>query len=274
MKQKLNNLFLGTFIFICSNCIMASEEMENSTKMDTPTITTDSGLQYIDTVIGNGESPKKGDKVVVHYTGKLEDGTKFDSSLDRDQPFEFTIGVGQVIKGWDEGVISMQIGGKRRLFIPSNLAYGERGAGGVIPPNAKLIFDVELLDIKQPYIDTDFSLPGLEIKTESGLIMIEHKSGNGQKPNQGDEVIVHYTGMLENGKQFDSSHDRGHPIKFNVGTGRVIKGWDEAILDMSVGSKRTLIIPAELAYGSRGRGSTIPPNAMLIFEVELVGINK
>tara|TARA_Y100001968_G_scaffold151531_1_gene138691 strand:+ start:1921 stop:2880 length:960 start_codon:yes stop_codon:yes gene_type:complete len=242
--------------------------------MESSMVTTDSGLKYIDSDIGNGDNPEKGDKVVVHYTGTLEDGTKFDSSLDRGKPFEFTIGVGQVIKGWDEGVIGMRIGGKRKLIIPSDLGYGSRGAGKLIPPDATLIFEVELIDIKKRFVDTDFSLPGKEIKTESGLIMIEHKTGSGEKPTSGDNISVHYTGLLQTGQQFDSSHDRGQPITFNVGEGRVIKGWDEALLDMNVGSKRTVVIPPNLAYGSRGAGGVIPPDATLIFEVELISINK
>ncbi|KXK49498.1 MAG: FKBP-type peptidyl-prolyl cis-trans isomerase [Chlorobi bacterium OLB5] len=109
--------------------------------------TTESGLKYVDEVIGSGESPAAGQTISVHYTGTLEDGTKFDSSRDRNQPLVFKIGVGQVIKGWDEGILSMKKGGKRKLIIPPQLGYGSRGAGGVIPPNATLIFDVELLEI-------------------------------------------------------------------------------------------------------------------------------
>ncbi|ACK66907.1 peptidylprolyl isomerase FKBP-type [Rippkaea orientalis PCC 8801] len=118
-------------------------------KMDAKnTVTTSSGLQYVDLVEGTGNSPSQGKTVTVHYTGTLENGKKFDSSRDRGQPFSFKIGVGQVIKGWDEGVMSMKVGGRRQLIIPANLGYGARGAGGVIPPNATLIFDVELLDVK------------------------------------------------------------------------------------------------------------------------------
>ena len=114
--------------------------------------TTPSGLQIEDTVAGDGDSPNTGQVCVMHYTGWLyengEKGDKFDSSVDRGQPFEFSIGVGQVIGGWDEGVASMQIGGKRTLIIPPELGYGARGAGGVIPPNATLLFEVELLAIR------------------------------------------------------------------------------------------------------------------------------
>jgi peptidylprolyl isomerase len=115
-------------------------------------MTTASGLQIKDTVAGTGESPKRGQTCVMHYTGWLYTngikGKKFDSSVDRNEPFEFKIGIGQVIKGWDEGVSTMKVGGKRTLIIPPALGYGASGAGGVIPPNAVLMFDVELLDVK------------------------------------------------------------------------------------------------------------------------------
>ncbi|MGB6539224.1 MAG: FKBP-type peptidyl-prolyl cis-trans isomerase [Xanthobacteraceae bacterium] len=115
-------------------------------------VTTPSGLKYIDTKIGNGASPQTGQTVVVNYTGWLDEngkkGQKFDSSVDRNEPFEFPIGMHRVIAGWDEGVATMKVGGKRTLIIPPALGYGARGAGGVIPPNATLLFDVELLAIK------------------------------------------------------------------------------------------------------------------------------
>jgi peptidylprolyl isomerase len=115
-------------------------------------MTTASGLQIKDTVEGTGATPQRGQTCVMHYTGWLYTsgikGAKFDSSVDRNEPFEFTIGVGQVIKGWDEGVSTMKVGGKRTLIIPPALGYGARGAGGVIPPNAVLMFDVELLGVK------------------------------------------------------------------------------------------------------------------------------
>jgi peptidylprolyl isomerase len=119
------------------------------------TMTTASGLKIIDSKVGTGATPKRGQVCVMHYTGWLYDenaadhhGKKFDSSVDRNEPFEFAVGTGNVIAGWDEGVISMKVGGKRTLIIPPNLGYGARGAGGVIPPNATLVFDVELLGVK------------------------------------------------------------------------------------------------------------------------------
>ncbi len=125
---------------IAENIMSEANENENI-------VTTDSGLKYVEIKEGDGASPTKGQTVTVHYTGTLENGTKFDSSRDRNSPFQFKIGVGQVIQGWDEGVGTMKVGGRRQLIIPPELGYGSRGAGGVIPPNATLIFDVELLSV-------------------------------------------------------------------------------------------------------------------------------
>lgn len=127
--------------------LMSDSPVEATSMSEEALVTTDSGLQYVDIVEGTGAMPQVGQRVTVHYTGTLEDGTKFDSSRDRGRPFTFQIGVGQVIKGWDEGVATMRVGGQRKLVIPAELGYGSRGAGGVIPPNATLIFDVELIRI-------------------------------------------------------------------------------------------------------------------------------
>ena len=123
-------------------------DLKPAGKKEPETVTTPSGLKYVDLKVGGGASPKPGDSVSVHYTGWLENGTKFDSSVDRGTPFSFPVGRGRVIKGWDEGVATMKVGGKRKLIIPAALGYGDRGAGnGLIPPGATLIFEVELLSI-------------------------------------------------------------------------------------------------------------------------------
>jgi peptidylprolyl isomerase len=116
--------------------------------MDEQIIETATGLGYVEIVEGTGARPRTGDSVSVHYTGWLKSGQKFDSSLDRGEPLAFQVGRGQVIKGWDEGVGTMRVGGKRKLIIPAHLGYGDRGAGGIIPPNATLIFEVELVEIE------------------------------------------------------------------------------------------------------------------------------
>ncbi|AFY39166.1 Peptidylprolyl isomerase [[Leptolyngbya] sp. PCC 7376] len=139
---------------IAANPTEETVEMENKEELEalgidiTAIKTTDSGLRYTEDVAGEGDFPMEGEMVTVHYTGKLLNGKVFDSSRQRNEPFSFVIGVGQVIKGWDEGVMAMNPGAKRTLIIPSDLAYGSRGAGGVIPPDATLVFDVELLKIR------------------------------------------------------------------------------------------------------------------------------
>ena len=136
-------LLVLTSILRGGSIMTANGEQSNAQE-----VTTSSGLKYVDQVIGTGDAAVAGKTASVHYTGWLENGKKFDSSVDRGQPFSFPLGAGRVIKGWDEGVQGMKVGGKRKLTIPSDLAYGSRGAGGVIPPNAPLIFDVELLAVR------------------------------------------------------------------------------------------------------------------------------
>jgi peptidylprolyl isomerase len=220
---------------------------------------TESGLKYYDIQPGDGEEAKPLTVAELHYIGKLRDGTKFDSSRDRKEPFHFVVGAGEVIKGWDEGVRGMKEGGKRRLYIPAKLAYGNHSPDPArIPQDSDLVFDVELLKVQ----------PGPEIE--------DLKVGDGAEAKRGNVVQVLYTGRLDNGTVFDSSakHDN-KPMTFPLGGGKVIGGWDVGIPGMKVGGKRKLVIPPYLAYGPRGTpDGAIPPNATLTFEVELLKIVK
>jgi peptidylprolyl isomerase len=237
--------------------------------------TTASGLQYVIETEGAGAIPEAGAVVQVHYEGKLADGTIFDSSYERDEPIAFPLGQGLVIPGWDEGISLLSVGSKAKLIVPPELAYGEFGAVGIIPPNATLYFEVELVDIlpgspEAPVAvaDSDFTTTG------SGLKYYELAAGNGVTPEPGQLVAIHYTGWLEDGTKVDSSLDWGQPFIFPLGEQAVIPGWDEAVSTMKVGGQRQLVIPPELAFGEAGIDGLIPPNSTLIFEVELVDIQQ
>jgi len=233
---------------------------------------TESGLEYLVLKRNDeGASTKAGQLVKVHYTGTLEDSTKFDSSRDRDTPFSFMLGEGKVIKGWDEGLALMKKGERYLFRIPSELGYGEQEAGGgKIPANSTLIFDVELIDM---YDAPPYNVEGKEPETTaSGLKIYRMNSTDGVQPQVGQQVFVHYRGTLEDGTKFDSSWDRGQPLPFPLGQGRVIKGWDEGIGMLKVGEAARLVIPSDLGYGPRGFGSVIPPNSTLIFDVLLMDV--
>ena len=275
-----------------------------------PTILTQ--LTIIDREAGdpNAAVVANGSPTLVHYTGWLYDPTKpdgkgaqFDSSRSRVAPFSFIVGVGKVIKGWDQGVVGMRVNGKRTLIIPASLAYGERERPK-IPANSNLLFDIEIINI----IATDASgqatatttaLPATSAPlppataaplrlspkaplpaTTNELILIDQVAGTGKTAEAGTPVSVHYTGWMYDatqpggkGKKFDSSVDRGQPFVFPLGGKRVIRGWDEGVVGMKVKGKRTLIIPPQYGYGERGAGGVIPPNATLIFDVELIDVN-
>ena len=148
MRWLMVLVFMAVFGVACVSDSNSVTDRSEVNKMADETVTTASGLQIKTLVVGTGDKAEPGKTAVVHYTGWLLDGTKFDSSVDRGTPFEFPLGAGRVIKGWDEGVSTMNIGGKVELIIPPDLAYGPSGAGGVIPPNATLKFEVEFLDQK------------------------------------------------------------------------------------------------------------------------------
>lgn len=265
MRMLAGSRFMLLICLITSVKPSAAQFGQAQVKKHQKLQTTQSGLKYLDLEEGTGKTPHAMQTCIVHYTGWLwENGAKgkqFDSSKKRGEPFAFHVGAGEVIAGWDEGVSSMKIGGRRELLIPPRLAYGDRGAGGVIPANATLVFEVELL--------------GVMTKTDTGLEYRDLKQGTGPTPRPGQNCVVHYTGWLwhnTKGRKFDSSRDHGEPFSFRVGESEVIKGWDQGIASMKVGGKRELLIPAHLGYGSRGMGREIPGNATLYFEVELLAV--
>ena len=253
---------------IAANGLNSSEPEQEKVNDKKALTKTESGLKYRDIEEGEGESPTVGQNCVVHYTGWLWEndakGKEFDSSVKR-RPYSFHLGEREVMNGWDEGISTMKVGGKRELIIPADLAWGERGAGGVIPPNATLMYEVKLIELGKKWQ-----------KTESGLEYADEKEGTGAEPMTGQTCLMHYTGWLwkdgAKGRKFDSSVGRGQPYSFPIGVGRVIKGWDEGVATMKVGGRRGLRIPAKLGFGAEGDGDDIPPNATLLFEVELLQV--
>ena len=240
-------------------------------------ITTESGLQYEEIEEGTGAAPQPGDIVAVHYTGTLEDGTEFDSSYTRGTPFEFPLGQGAVIPGWDEGIALMKEGGTARLTVPPDLAYGEAGAGDVIPPNSTLIFDVELVSIQPPPPTPTPPPPPTAIDssefttTDSGLQYFVLEEGSGDLPEDGGLVTIHFAGWLaEDLSSIGNSYIAGQPVPFRLGAGQIMEGWDEAVAQMRIGEKTQFIVPPSLGFGETGSPPVIPPNATLIFEIELV----
>lgn len=233
------------------------------------------GIEILDE--GTGVEVDSGDLVAVHYTGTLKStGEVFDSSYERGKPFEFPVGKGRVIKGWDEGIAKLRGGAKAKLDIPANLAYGSR-ANGKIPANSDLIFEVEVVTVHKrpkPKGHVRFDTTGIEaVTTNSGLKYYIIEAGQGPAAEVGKMAKVHYAGYFKDGgQQFDGSFDRGVPFDVAVGKGMVIPGWDEGISLLHEGTKAVLVIPSYLAYGERGYPDIIPPNADLIFDVQVVSV--
>lgn len=262
------------------------------------------GIYYTVSEVGQGRVAVPGDYVTVHYTGTLLDGSKFDSSKDRNSPFSFQIGTNRVIQGWEKGIPLFPVGGKGTLYLPSSLAYGERAVGGRIPANSPLIFEIEMLDVlpaevymqkmqeeqarqqkeaealAKVQVEKDKSIiaeyansKGLKISTTaSGLSYVMEREGEGDRIKIGQSATVHYAGFLLDGTKFDASYDRNEPFTLQVGVGQVIAGWDEGLQLLNKGAKARFFLPSTLAYGSRGAGGVIPPNAVLIFDVEVLDI--
>lgn len=259
-----------------------------------------SGLYFIPLSPGTGPNAQNGDMVTVHFIISHLDGRQIFSTYLENQPAEFELGKPFDTKGMSEGILQMNQGSRAKLIIPSALAFGERGRGGIIEPYTPLICDVELVNIlsKADYerlaneqAERDKALSNKYFKEEmdklnqflqvrniktppraSGLYFLEKVKGTGKPATPGSIVEVHYTGKLLDGLIFDSSYDRGKPIDFTLGKGRVIKGWDEGIAMMKEGGEATLIIPSNLGYGEKGQGEKIPPYSTLIFDVKVVRV--
>ena len=224
-----------------------------------------------DIAIGTGTQAGVGDVLEVNYVGALlSDGTEFDASWNRSQTFFVPIVMGAVIPGWDQGIVGMREGGRRVLITPPDLAYGSSGAGSSIPPNATLVFVVDLVAV------LDLQPPAIPEPTEVGdLLEVEDLfAGTGDPVESGDTVTVHYLGTLTDGTVFDASWRRGMPFTTTIGVGMVIPGWDQGIVGMREGGRRLLKIPSDLAYGERGSGAAIPPDTPLLFVVDLIRIQS
>ena len=220
---------------------------------------------------GKGQKAQSGDMVSVHYTGRLTNDTVFDDSRKRGRPIRFTLGKGQVIKGWDEAIAYLHQGDVARITLPPSMAYGDRDLG-VIPPNSTLIFDIELLEVIPVVKPAPFEVVGLDtIRYPSGLKILLVKKGEGPTAQKGDKVSVHYSGYFTDGRMFDSSLERALPLEVKAGIGQVIKGWDEALLMLSEGTKARIIVPPALAYGDREVGP-IPANSTLVFDMEILKV--
>lgn len=234
------------------------------------TVTPD-GLQYVEIVKGSGPAPKTGEVVTVNYTASLQDGTEFDNSYKSGEPLRFAVGKDLIITGLDEGIAMMNVGGKAKLIVPPALAFGDQGAGGVVPASATLVFVVELVSVEPGSPESPQKVAEADFQTTAdGLKYHDFKVGDGPAVQAGQVVTVTYTGWLTDGTKFDSSIDRGAPFSFTLGQNQVIPGWDEGVGSMKVGGQRQLVIPASLGYGAGGAGDLIPPNATLIFEIELL----
>jgi peptidylprolyl isomerase len=247
----------------------------------TPVALGTEGLQYIIITPGGGTPVATGDPVTVNYSGWLQStGALFDSSYSKGQPFSFTVGAGGVIKGWDQGVVGMLPGERRRLIIPPALGYGDAGQGASIPGGATLIFDIDLVSVGTPTPTAGPTPPpsppavtGDTITTASGLQYIIVTPGTStDTADKGEEITVNYSGWLKDtGALFDSSLKPGRtPFKFALGYGRVIKGWDEGVEGMKVGETRRLIVPSALAYGAQGSPPIVPANADLVFDITVL----
>lgn len=231
------------------------------------------GIVYYVVQNGHGQPATKGDNVYVHYTGWLPDGSIYSSTVRSGEPIRFTAGCGETFEGLDTAFLLIPEGGKYRFTIPWNLAFGEEGYGNRIPPKSDITLDIEMVRISKEIMVEKWDASELDtITTASGLRYIVFEPGYGELIAKNSVVTAHYSAYLPDGTLFDSSVKRESPIRYPVGAGIIIDGWDEASLLMRRGSRFQLLIPSNLAYGEEGLPPTIPANADLIFDVEILDV--
>jgi FKBP-type peptidyl-prolyl cis-trans isomerase len=303
---------LSLFLLLFSTCLHAAPLMGDTLTIEKylaqkniQATRNKEGIYIATQTLGTGAKPQAGDYIKVRYVGKLLNEKTFDQSP-KDEPFVFQVGYRQVIQGWDVTFPQMTVGTKATIFIPPTLAYGASGAGDAIPPDAALMFEVELLGILSPS-DYDAYMKSLEEKerqvfeqqqqtqfekdkqliadyavakkmkiqrTASGLAFVVIKEGKGAKAKRGDQVTVHYEGTLIDDKKFDSTKGRD-PFSFTLGKGKVIAGWDEGLTLFSAGAEGYLLIPSRLGYKATplDDGKTaIPANSVLIFKIQVLSV--
>ena len=259
----------------------AAGQVENTDLSIKPSIQTPpkppADLEVEDIVEGSGPQATAGSLLAIEYVGvSCITGLQFDASWDRGQQLRFELGAGEVIKGLDQGIVGMAVGGRRLLTIPPEKAYGSSGSlSGSIGPNETVLFIVDLLAL----VPTILEKPSVSVPDESAseLLITDIIEGEGPEVESGDTVYVHYVGYSQStNTQFDASWDRGREqyVVFPLGQGTVIDGWEEGLLGMKVGGRRELVIPPDLAYGEGGAaGGTIAPDETLVFVVDLLGAN-
>lgn len=246
-------LCLIVFVVGCGQKSSGSTGTASLKKLGIETITPGTGDQVA----------ADGDRLYIKYEGKLTDGTVFDGNVEKtsEPPYAVVLGKGQVIKGWDQGLLGMKVGEKRKLSIPSNLAYGPQGKDKILP-DSDLYFEVELLYLVKA--------------GEEGVYLAEELTpGTGPEAKEGDTVEIHYTGKYLNGAVFDDSRKRERTFTFKIGEkskDRAIPGIDDGVKTMKVGGKRKLTIPPSLIMGDFG-GPSLKGNQVCVFEVELISVN-
>ncbi|HTQ09858.1 MAG TPA: FKBP-type peptidyl-prolyl cis-trans isomerase [Fimbriimonadaceae bacterium] len=215
-------------------------------------------VTYTDPVVGKGEPVASGDTVWVQYKGTLKNGTVFDENSGDADPFTFTLGQGPVIKGWDQGLLGMRVGGERKLHVPSSLGYGPNGQPPKIPANADLDFDIKLLGL-------------VKVGEENVIDKTDLKTGTGRAAKTGDKVTIHYVGTLLNGKVFEDSNTYHQAYSFTIGAGQTLPCIDKGVQGMKVGGKRRIVAPPQVAYVGRALAG-VPPNSEVVFTVDLLSI--